>query len=362
MAYNGFPFPANTEDFPDRQTVLEYLQRYASDVEHLINFSSHVTSIVKNKARNSWMVKYRQADVQSRCLEVEEEFDRVILASGHYEVPRIPRFPGLDDFKHKFPSVLSHSSSYRAAESFRDLKTLVIGCGPSGTDIASQIAEVASHPVLRSVRSTIKSPSLPDSRIEDVADIRSFNHDGSISLQDGRTLDGVQKVLCCTGYLYSYPFLNLGSDPSQNVITTGERVRNVYDFVFYIHDTSLAFLTNQVFVIPFPIAQAQACYLARVWNSKLLLPSPDDMTEVESQLVDEKGDSRKYMSLGHPEDGEYIERLRTACLKADCEDESVATGMLPPVWQGQRSHLREHTKSIKEEWLRTKFRSTVRAA
>ena len=54
----------------------------------------------------------------------------------HYSVPTIPSLPG----KEKFEGLFMHSHSYRHPEVLQDLAVLCLGAGPSGTDIALEIA------------------------------------------------------------------------------------------------------------------------------------------------------------------------------------------------------------------------------
>ena len=50
-----------------------------------------------------------------------EEFDYVMAASGHYSVPFVPEYPGVE----KFPGRVMHSHDFRDAKEFKG-KTLLL--------------------------------------------------------------------------------------------------------------------------------------------------------------------------------------------------------------------------------------------
>lgn len=47
-----------------------------------------------------------------------QDFDAVVVASGHYHAPRIPDIPGLPEAKARWPSRIFHSKRYRRPDSF----------------------------------------------------------------------------------------------------------------------------------------------------------------------------------------------------------------------------------------------------
>jgi cation diffusion facilitator CzcD-associated flavoprotein CzcO len=49
-------------------------------------------------------------------LILSQDFDAVIVASGHYHAPKVPDTPGLEDWKRRFPDRVQHSKRYRKPE------------------------------------------------------------------------------------------------------------------------------------------------------------------------------------------------------------------------------------------------------
>ena len=64
----------------------------------------------------------------------DEEFDNVIVASGHFSVPNVPEYPGFD----KFNGRVLHAHDFRDAREFAGKDLLLLGSSYSAEDIGSQ--------------------------------------------------------------------------------------------------------------------------------------------------------------------------------------------------------------------------------
>lgn len=143
--YRDFPFP---EDYPFNPThfqVHAYLEAYADhfDVRRHIRFNTKVVCVEPSPTAAGAAWRIRLAD------GTEEEFDGVIVASGHQGVPEHPPFAA------KFTGEYLHSHDYQTPEPFRDRRVLVVGTGNSALDIAADICtDTASNTM------TARSPVL----------------------------------------------------------------------------------------------------------------------------------------------------------------------------------------------------------
>ena len=63
-----------------------------------------------------------------------EEFDYVVVASGHFSVPNVPYFEGFETFQGR----VLHSHDFRDATEFKGKDVLVVGRRYSAEDIGSQ--------------------------------------------------------------------------------------------------------------------------------------------------------------------------------------------------------------------------------
>lgn len=53
-----------------------------------------------------------------------QDFDAVVVASGHYHAARVPDIPGLADWKRAYPDRVQHSKGYRRPEDFHGKVTI----------------------------------------------------------------------------------------------------------------------------------------------------------------------------------------------------------------------------------------------
>ena len=340
MGFSDLLWDEDCQLFPDHHTVLEYLEQYATDIRHLIKFQTRVVD-VSPLGTTQWTVRSKPMTTSDDSTCAEEVFDAVLVASGHFEVPYVPSVSGIEAWNEAYPGRILHSKSYRRPEDFEDKKVVVVGNSASGVsgdmelyiaiytnvllqvDIASQISKFCASPLLQSTKDSAESGQDHGSSIVQKPEIEAYVVDNStVRFEDGTTESGVDAVLYCTGYFYSYPFL-LSLNPP--VITTGERVENLFQHIFYQSRPTLAFAALNQKIIPFPVAEAQSAVIARVWSGRLELPSERDMELWENQTLEESGGrsiwskgliladraigGRNFHVLKFPKDADYINML-----------------------------------------------------
>ena len=88
---------------------------------------------------------YRVAPAGDGCWQVEtsagiDSYRAVIPATGVFDNPQLPPIEGMD----RFEGDLLHSRDFRDPDQIRDKRTLVVGNGPSGTDIAVAAGQLAA--------------------------------------------------------------------------------------------------------------------------------------------------------------------------------------------------------------------------
>ena len=232
MQYANRPFNDGLPLFPGHQSVLDYCKRYADDVRPLIRLNYRVAEVCPMKGGpppgspcNGWSVT--TIDEATRDREVHQ-YDAVVVASGHFSVPYIPKVKGIETWSSSYPGAIMHSKAYRNPGMFADKKVIVVGNSASGVDIGMQIGKVCRQPLLQSSRTenlVFASAGVPWK--EDLPEIVEFldpeQYDRSVRLASGRVERDIDVVLFATGYFYSFPFINI--DPP--IITDGLRTRDV---------------------------------------------------------------------------------------------------------------------------------------
>ena len=122
------PWPRAAPRYPARGQVIDYLQAYAA--EHHIEPRLGVSVHAVRRSGDRFIVETSIGTMTPRI---------VVMATGYNGVPRLPSIPGMDGFE----GLAIHASAYKDAAPFEGKRTLVVGCGNSGAEIALDLAEHA---------------------------------------------------------------------------------------------------------------------------------------------------------------------------------------------------------------------------
>jgi len=120
------PWPKRTPRYPAREQLVQYLQAYAA--EHDVVPRLGVTVHAVRRTGNHFDVETSAGVMTLRI---------VVMATGSNRVPKLPSLPGLN----RFNGSAIHASEYQNAGPYRAKRTLVVGCGNSGAEIALDLAE-----------------------------------------------------------------------------------------------------------------------------------------------------------------------------------------------------------------------------
>lgn len=327
-------WPEGTGEFATHDVIRQYVEDIASQnsVRDKIHFDTRVESVEKPVDKDQWTVrtsKLQNSESGSgyRFEKKTWTFDAVIVASGHYHVPRVPDIPGLSGWKQKFPDRVMHSKLYRAPERFADKTVLIIGAGVSSMDITKEITARGAK-VYQSIRESkyaLSADRLPEGaeRVAMVSEFIASDSDtpqelwgeqsipGKVVLSDGRVLEGIDHVVVATGYITSYPFLGDLEQPSVSweeaddkvVITSdGYITHNLHKDIFYIPDPTLAFVGVSHLVSTFSFFDFQAQVVARVFAGQVQLPPESTMREEHKQRKAKFDRGDRFHSLFSKED------------------------------------------------------------
>ena len=121
----GWPFPAPAWSFPNKDEVADYLEAYAARFDLPVRTGVRVDGLSREADR------YVLAAGDRRF-----EADRVVVASGAYQRPRIPPFAAELDRG----LVQLHSSEYRDPSQLQEGGVLVVGAANSGAEIALEVS------------------------------------------------------------------------------------------------------------------------------------------------------------------------------------------------------------------------------
>jgi hypothetical protein len=147
---------------------------------------------------------------------------------------------------------------------------------------------------------------------ERIAGISSFNIPSndediprSVILVDGTILKDIDRVVICTGYLFTLPFLLGLHDDSITpehandtvLITDGTQMHNLHKDIFYIPDPTLAFVGIPFYTATFSFFELQAIAVAAVFSGRAWVPSEQEMRIEYAERVKRKGSGRALHNL-----------------------------------------------------------------
>lgn len=132
-------FEDQVPKYPSRQQVVDYLEKYASEMNIQPVFNTTVLSVKKEGP--NWITETNSGSWQSKF---------VIVATGLNHQPKMPQFEGLNSFNGE----ILHSSQYKNGARFAGKNVLVVGFGNSACEQAICLHEHGAHPFM-SVRSAV---------------------------------------------------------------------------------------------------------------------------------------------------------------------------------------------------------------
>lgn len=124
----GMRFPRGTPLFIARTQFLEYLREYQRRFALPVESGRDVTAVERDGDR--WRVTANGETIAAHA---------VVVASGIIANPRVPKLPGLDEFRGE----VRHSITYRNPNEVRGKRVLVVGAGNSAGEIASELGREA---------------------------------------------------------------------------------------------------------------------------------------------------------------------------------------------------------------------------
>ena len=229
-----------------------------------------------------------------------------------------------------------HSSDYDDASDFVNERVLVVGGKSSGTDLAREIASLASE-VHVSDRNQCNGP-VQHGTITLHGEVSHFTSD-QVVLKD-ETAVCIDVVVWCTGFLYDFPFLK-NSTKLRSYSGPSRQVRGLYRLLFANEHPGIAFVGLPYSVVPFPIFFLQATWIASLISGKANLPSLDARTrwiaDHEEDLKFKGWLDNKYHYLGNNLQFEY---MRFLAREAGVDSESLMRyiDMLEEIYLDNSSH------------------------
>ena len=252
--------------YPPREVLFDYIQGRVikANVREKIRFSTAVRNVEFSEESDTFTVTaHNLTDDQSYT----EEFDYVVVATGHFSTPNVPNYEGFSHFNGR----ILHAHDFRDALEFKGQDLLVIGSSYSAEDIGSQCYKYGAKSITSSYRTAPMDFKWPDNWEEKPALIKV---DGNTAhFADGSSKD-VDAIILCTGYLHHFPFL-----PDSLRLKTNNILYplGLYKGVVWEKNPKLLYLGMQDQWYTFNMFDAQAWYARDLILGRIELPSFEEM-------------------------------------------------------------------------------------
>ena len=256
----GQPIPS----FPPRAVLYDYILGRAknADLKKYIKFGTTVTNTTYNGSQ------FEITSLNKKDGSVSKEnFDYMVVATGHFSVPYMPEYEGMQSF----PGRIMHSHDFRDAEEFRGKDVVVLGSSYSAEDISLQCYKYGAKSVTIGYRNNPMGFKWPKG-MKEVHYLEKLEGNKA-TFKDGHT-QNVDAIILCTGYLHHFPFLedNLKLKTSNRLYPP-----DLYKGVVWKNNHKLMYLGMQDQFHTFNIFDCQAWFARDVIMGKIQMPNDKEI-------------------------------------------------------------------------------------
>ncbi|KAL4511813.1 hypothetical protein ABPG72_012658 [Tetrahymena utriculariae] len=269
QVFKGFPAKLEYDEFMKCEDFMQYLLDYTKhhDFRKNIKFNSFVTSVRLTKNLNEEEQKKYDNPTKRFVVDIcnskdytkdnhSLEADYVLVCNGHYSVPNMPNVLNENLFK----GTIKHSHHFRwdFNKDYHNKHLVLLGVGISSQDIQCILMKRSDIKPKKITmiggKSSLDCLRKSESWREEIANgsmdfkdgtISQFTGDNSILLQSGEVINGVDHVLYCTGYQYSFPFIEKNNHVDHLIEFNNKTRTSVgpfYKRTFNIHEPNIIFI------------------------------------------------------------------------------------------------------------------------
>ncbi|GFY76173.1 dimethylaniline monooxygenase 5 [Trichonephila inaurata madagascariensis] len=142
-ALSNFPPPKECNNFMRHQELYLHATEYfkQNDVFRHVHYNTEVISVKKSSDYDEtgrWVVRVKDRITNEFTTDV---YDGVLVCTGHMNRPKMPTYPGQEQFKGR----ILHSHSLKGVSPYQRKNVVVVGMGCSGLDAAVETSNVAKQ-------------------------------------------------------------------------------------------------------------------------------------------------------------------------------------------------------------------------
>ena len=182
--------------YPPRPVLFDYIAGRVekADVRKYIRFNTNVRDVRHDPVSAKFTVTARDGVSDSETIE---EYDHVIVASGHFSMPNVPHYEGFENFNGR----ILHAHDFRDAREFAGQDILILGTSYSAEDIGSQCWKYGCKSVTVAHRTAPIGYEWPDNWQEVPALVKVEK--GIAHFKDGQSKK-IDTIILCTGYRHHW--------------------------------------------------------------------------------------------------------------------------------------------------------------
>ena len=261
--------------FPPREVLYDYILGRAkkANIKKYIQFNTTVTEAKFNGNQFEVSVLNKKDNTIT-----SDNYDYLIVASGHFSVPYIPEYQGMKSFHGR----ILHGHDFRDAEEFRNKDVVVLGSSYSAEDIALQCYKYGAKSVTIGYRHNPMGFKWPDG-MKEVHYLDRLEGNKAI-FKDGHE-QNADAIILCSGYLHHFPFL----DESLRLKTVNRLYPpKLYKGVVWQNNHKLMYLGMQDQFHTFNMFDCQAWFARDVIIGKIKMPTDEDVDNDINKWVSEE--------------------------------------------------------------------------
>ena len=310
--------------FPPREVLYDYIIGRAkrSGIRDKIRFNHAVRNVSRSATGDGFTVTTHNHGTD---VTTSEDFDWVVVSTGHFSTPNMPHYPGYETFG----GTLLHAHDFRDAVQFEGDVVMVIGSSYSAEDIASQLWKYGARSVICSSRSGPMGFDWPDGITE--TPILTHVDGRTVHFTDGTSAE-VDAIVSCTGYLHHFPFM----DDDLRLVTANRLASSMlYRGVVFQPENRMLYLGMQDQWYTFNMFDAQTWYARDVILGRIELPDAaeqarwiDDFQAAEDEVPDD------YAAIDFQ--GDYTQDLLD---QTDCPDPN--TPLINKMFKDWKKHKKQ---------------------
>jgi trimethylamine monooxygenase len=267
-------FGKSISSYPPRPVLFDYIQGRVkkSDVRRYIRFNTAVRWVSYQPETKKFTLIL---DDLAANRTYTEEFDYLVVASGHFSTPNMPHFKGIENF----PGTVMHAHDFRGADQFKGKDVLLIGSSYSAEDIGIQSYKHGARSVTISYRSRPLGMKWPEG-MKELPLVTHFHND--VAYFSNGSKERFDAVIMCTGYQHKFPFL-----PDTLRLKTKNCLYpdGIYKGIVFNELPQLMYLGMQDQYFTFNMFDAQAWFARDVMMGKMVLPGKEErQADIEKWL------------------------------------------------------------------------------